>query len=106
MVFSNDSALWNEIKLKGFLSYQIIHSKQNKHLLTSPLNTNQNNITQLFNQSPNSNHVRRKLFQNPTTNQTTVILTIISKYESLFKIDSHSFKFLLLKNDLLFSQLI
>jgi len=71
MVFSNHSALWNEIKLKGILSYQQIssyQSKQNKYLLTSP----QNHLTQIFNQSPNTNHVKRKLFQNSTTNQTSV----------------------------------
>jgi len=75
MVFSNDSALWNEIKSKGILSYQqvsSIQSKENNHLLTSPSHLNQNNGTIMFNQSPNSNHVKRKLFQNSNTNQSNV----------------------------------
>src|SRR5262249_22631117 len=65
MVFSNDSALWNEIQTKGILSYQQIdkiQSKQNNNnnALTSPTHFHQNSVTQIFNQSPNSNHVRRK----------------------------------------------
>lgn len=77
MVFSNDSALWNDIQSKGILSYQYIssiHSKQNQF---SPSNSTQNNITQIYNQSPISNHVKRKLF---TNNQSQVFIFLLILY--------------------------
>ena len=52
MIFSNDSPLWNEIQTKGILSYSNIHSQQ----------TSNQNLTNIFNQSPNSDHVKRRLF--------------------------------------------
>ncbi len=59
MVFSNDSPLWNEIQSKGILSYTFISNIHSKQLLTSPSNQH---LTNIFHQSPNSNHVKRKLF--------------------------------------------
>jgi retinoblastoma-like protein 1 len=67
MIFSDDSPLWNDIQTKGILSYSDIHSKQ---LFKSPSN---HNLTNTFNQSPNSNHVKRKLF----TTTVNILLLII-----------------------------
>ena len=65
MVFSNNSPLWIEMKSKGFLSYQFISTIHSKETLSrSPSN---DHLTQLFNQSPTSKHVKRKLFHNTTS---------------------------------------
>lgn len=76
MAFSNDSSLWNDIKLKGILKYnqiQTILSKTNNSL--SPTN---NNLSPIINQSPNKINVSKKLFFNSnsttTTNQINVSL--------------------------------
>lgn len=76
MAFSNDSSLWNDIKLKGILKYnqiQRILSKTNNSL--SPTN---NNLSPIINQSPNKINVSKKLFFNSnsttTTNQINVSL--------------------------------
>lgn len=71
MAFSNNSALWNDIQLKGILTYQQINNFNNlNHQQTlSPSNS----LTPLFIQSPKINNVSRKLFSNSiTTNQLNV----------------------------------
>ncbi|CAF1685056.1 unnamed protein product [Rotaria sp. Silwood1] len=54
MTFSTKSSLWNDIELKGILSYKTISSLQ----------------------SPNKTNVSRKLFQSNTTDQLINKLTI------------------------------
>jgi hypothetical protein len=71
LAFQTNSALWNEINIKGFLSYQQISNiqlKQNNNSSTPP-HLHSTNLTQMYFQSPINNHVKRKLFQN---NQSSV----------------------------------
>ncbi|CAF1670765.1 unnamed protein product, partial [Rotaria sp. Silwood1] len=59
MTFSTKSSLRNDIELKSILSYKTISSIQ----------SNINNSTPMFIQSPNKTNVSRKLFQSNTTDQ-------------------------------------
>ncbi|CAF3526498.1 unnamed protein product [Rotaria sp. Silwood1] len=69
MTFSTKSSLWNDIELKGILSYKTISSIQsNINNSLSPIN----NLTPMFIQSSNKTNVSRKVFQSNTTDQLTV----------------------------------
>ncbi|CAF1501205.1 unnamed protein product [Rotaria sp. Silwood1] len=69
MTFSTKYSLWNDIELKGILSYKKISSIQsNINNSLSPIN----NLTPLFIQSSNKTNVSRKLFQSNTTDQLTI----------------------------------
>ncbi|CAF1450738.1 unnamed protein product [Rotaria sp. Silwood1] len=73
MTFSTKSSLWNDIELKGILSYKTISSIQsNINNSLSPIN----NLISMFIQSPNKTNVSRKLFQSNTADQLTNKLTI------------------------------
>jgi len=54
MVFSINSAFWNEITIKGFVHYQHLHQPKTP------------TTTSMYIHSPNQNNVKRKLFQNTT----------------------------------------
>ncbi|CAF0798224.1 unnamed protein product [Rotaria sordida] len=73
MAFSAKSLLWNDIELKGILSYKTISSIQSN--INNSLSSI-NNVTRMFNQSPNKTNVSRKLFQSNTTDQSTNKSTI------------------------------
>ena len=68
MVFSKDSPLWNEIESKGILSYQSISMINDKNHFISP-------FSEQSSSSPNSNLVKRKLFDNSSKNELTIIRT-------------------------------
>ncbi|CAF1298359.1 unnamed protein product, partial [Rotaria sp. Silwood1] len=69
ITFSTKSSLWNDIELKGILSYKTISSIQsNINNSLSPIN----NLTPIFIQSSNKTNVSRKLFQSNTTDQLTI----------------------------------
>lgn len=82
MAFSNDSSLWNDIKLKGILKYnqiQRILSKTNNSL--SPTN---NNLSPIINQSPNKINVSKKLFFNSNSTTTTTNQINVSLFSYYF----------------------
>ncbi|CAF1311507.1 unnamed protein product [Rotaria sordida] len=70
MAFSNKSLLWNDIQLKGILSYKTISSIQFN--LTDKSLSPTNNLTSILIQSPNKTNVSRKLFQSDRSDQSTV----------------------------------
>jgi hypothetical protein len=76
MAFSINSALWNEIQIKGIVHYQHLHSPKTP------------TTTSMYIQSPNQNHVARKLFQNTTDSSTNVRIDleniILSMNNSIF----------------------
>ncbi|CAF1071702.1 unnamed protein product [Rotaria sordida] len=74
MAFSNKSLLWNDIQLKGILSYKTISSIQFN--LTDKSLSPTNNLTSILIQSPNKTNVSRKLFQSDRSDQSTNKLTI------------------------------
>ncbi|CAF1446152.1 unnamed protein product [Rotaria sordida] len=73
MAFSTKSSLWNDIELKGILSYKTISSIQSN--INNSLSSI-NNVTRMFSQSSNKTNVSRKLFQSNTTDQLTNKSTI------------------------------
>ncbi|CAF1183608.1 unnamed protein product [Rotaria sordida] len=83
MAFSTKSSLWNDIELKGILSYKTISSIQSN--INNSLSSI-NNVTRMFSQSSNKTNVSRKLFQSNTTDQLTktvrsVFIRSINKYD-------------------------
>lgn len=64
MVFSIDSPLWNEILNKGILPFQTISILNDKTQPISPFNEQKS--------SPNSNHVKRRLFH-----QTNKVISLV-----------------------------